>query len=70
MNPPFIFSVARSERDDAVYCGCGDGTIRLLEATGDRCIANPHSYSISQVGIRSRLDIRLSRFGETTHIYY
>ena len=69
VNPPFIFSVTRSERDGAVYCGCGDGTIRILEDTGDRCIASPHSYSISQVGICNCLDIRLHHYGEAVRIF-
>lgn len=57
VNPPFIFSITRSERDGMVYCGCGDGSIRVLDRTGDRYVIQPHGYSISKVCVESRFGL-------------
>ena len=42
-----------------VYCGCGDGSIRVLDRTGDRYVIQPHGYSISKVCVESRFGLQI-----------
>ena len=53
VNPPFVICLEECKSNGNIYCGCGDGSIRLLTKSKNEHLANAvvnvHKGSVSDV---------------------